>query len=58
MATSNIADGNQEIVLELHQIFISHLIDHNAPDEFLDLWQKAANEPDEGGIWAIDYAQP
>lgn len=40
MATSNIADGNQEIVLELHQIFISHLIDHNAPDVFLDLWQK------------------
>ena len=53
LAKKNIAEGNLEILSELQQLFLSHLSDHKAPDNFLSLWKQ--NDRTSSGSWAIDY---
>ena len=42
---------------DLHALFLEHLVQHDAPEAFLALWQAAPDES-AGGMWAIDYPNP
>ena len=57
LATNDIADQNELIVNELHSLFISHLMQHQASEEFLSFWQKPSKNQVAGGSWAIDYSK-
>lgn len=39
LATNDIADKNKKIVEELHELFISHLLEVGAPKDFMSLWK-------------------
>ena len=41
-----------DAVAEMHELFLSHLKEHNAGDELLALWGDAKEGE---GSWAIDY---
>ena len=57
LATNDIADQNELIVNELHSLFISHLMQYQASEEFLSFWQKSPDNQVAGGSWAIDYPE-
>ena len=57
LATDDIADQNELIVNELHSLFISHLMQYQASEEFLSFWQKSPDNQVAGGSWAIDYPE-
>ncbi len=54
IAENNIAADNMELVKELHELFMAHLTEHNAPEKFLDLWKEEPSG-DGRGKWSIDY---
>ena len=54
IAENNIAADNMELVKELHELFMSHLTEHNASEKFLDLWKEEPSG-DGRGKWSIDY---
>ena len=54
IAENNIAADNMELVKELHEMFMAHLTEHNAPENFLDLWKEEPSG-DGRGKWSIDY---
>ena len=54
LAENNIAADNAGLVAELHEMFMTHLVEHNAPEHFLALWRELPSG--EGrGTWSIDY---
>ena len=53
LAERDVAEGNASIVAELHERFIEHLKEHNAPDNFIKLWGDAGEG---SGKWAVDYS--
>ena len=53
LAERNVVEGNASIVAELHERFIGHLNEHNAPDNFIKLWGDAGEG---AGKWAVDYS--
>ena len=56
LATQNLAHDNEDLVSELHQLFIAHLLEHNAPEGFLALWKESPTGEGKGK-WAIDYPE-
>ena len=56
IATNNLAEDNAALVTELHQLFMAHLLEHNAPENFLALWQELPTG-DGRGKWSIDYPE-
>jgi arylsulfatase A-like enzyme len=55
LAANDIATQNGEVVNSLHQLFIDHLSEHNAPEAFIALWEGLSESDAAGGAWAIDY---
>jgi arylsulfatase A-like enzyme len=55
LAENDIASDNGEVVSTLHQLFIDHLSEHNAPEAFIALWEGISEGDAAGGAWAIDY---
>ena len=53
LATDNVAPNGLEIISELHQLFLDHLANHNAPTDFINLWK--LNDQASNGSWATDY---
>ena len=54
LAENNIAADNVSLVAELHEMFMTHLVEHNAPEHFLALWRELPSG--EGrGTWSVDY---
>ena len=53
LATDNVAPNGLEIISELHQLFLDHLSNHNAPTDFINLWK--LNDQASNGSWATDY---
>jgi hypothetical protein len=45
-----------ELVQALHDMFMAHLTEHNAPEQFLDLWKEEPSG-DGRGKWSIDYPE-
>lgn len=54
LAAHNVAEGNPAVVTELHEALLTHLREHDAPKDVIELWQEA---PVKGaaGASAIDY---
>ncbi|MCG9126101.1 hypothetical protein JT359_00745 [Candidatus Poribacteria bacterium] len=43
------------LLTELHQLFMAYLLEHNAPEKCIALWQDALTGGGEGK-WTIDYS--
>ena len=43
LAKNNLASENQEIINELHELFIAYLSNHRASDEFSSLWKQSSD---------------
>ncbi|HIE29453.1 TPA: hypothetical protein EYP66_19465 [Candidatus Poribacteria bacterium] len=54
MAVDDIAVENEVVVKEMHELLISYLQEHNAPEDALNFWGKNPRL-DADGTWAIDY---
>ncbi|NOZ20907.1 MAG: sulfatase-like hydrolase/transferase [Planctomycetes bacterium] len=52
LAANDIAAENEGVVAEMHELFLSHLREHGASEEFMALWGDAKEG---AGEWAIDY---
>lgn len=55
LAENDIAVENGEVASTLHQLFINHLSEHNAPEVFIALWEGISDGDAAEGAWAIDY---
>ena len=40
LAENDVSDDNSFVVKKLHELFVTHLHDHRATDEFLSLWKR------------------
>jgi len=58
LATTDVSAENRELVADLHQLFLSHLTAHKAPDDLVSLWGRAGTSGAGSGAWAIDYPHP
>lgn len=56
LAETDVADGNEAVMAELHGLLVEHLREHNASDATIALWESAADEATKGS-WAIDYPE-
>jgi arylsulfatase A-like enzyme len=54
LAETDVAADHPDVVAELHERFLAHLREHDAPEPTLALWQSVADETTKGS-WAIDY---
>ncbi len=54
LAENNIACDNEDIVQEMHKLFIDYLHEHNAPSECIDCWGIRPYRSSDG-TWARDY---
>jgi len=54
LAQTNVAADHPEALADMHERFLAHLQQHDAPDATLALWQSVADESEKGS-WAIDY---
>ncbi|MCZ6676638.1 MAG: sulfatase [Candidatus Poribacteria bacterium] len=57
LAANDLAAGNADVIKEVHELFMAHLSDHRAPEDFLSLWEGLSEGDAGGGIWAIDYSE-
>ena len=55
LASNNLAEDNAALLSELHQLFIGYLLEHNAPENSISLWQDSLTGDGEGK-WTIDYS--
>jgi len=56
LATNDISADNENVVGEMHELLLSHLKQHNAPEDALKCWGKAPRL-NADGTWAIDYGK-
>lgn len=56
LAEHDLAAEHGQVVRELHELFVQHLAEHRAPEEFLSLWSDVPERAGQGR-WAIDYAE-
>jgi arylsulfatase A-like enzyme len=56
LATTNLARDHPGVLVELHEMLVTHLHDHGAADEMQGLWHENTLGAD--GDWAIDYPEP
>jgi len=54
LAAEDILADNENIVREMHDLLISHLKEHDAPDDALRCWGRNPRL-NADGTWAIDY---
>jgi len=54
LAVSDISADNEKVVRDMHELLISHLKQHNAPEDTLKCWGKNPRL-NADGTWAIDY---
>ena len=50
----DISADNEDVVREMHNLLVSHLKEHNAPDDALKCWGRNPRLNADGS-WAIDY---
>lgn len=55
LAAEDISADNEDTVREMHELLISHLKEHDAPDDALKCWGRNPRLNADGS-WAIDYA--
>jgi len=55
LASNNLAEDNGALLTELHQLFMAYLLEHNAPEKCISLWQDSLTGDGEGK-WKIDYS--
>ena len=56
-AANDIAADHSGVVNDLHNLFMAHLSDHQAPEAFAALWTRTGDSETGGGGWAIDYPE-
>jgi arylsulfatase A-like enzyme len=54
LAETDIAADHPEQIVELYELFLAHLGQHNASEDMLALWQRTGLDQ-ATGTWAIDY---
>jgi hypothetical protein len=54
LAKDDLADQNGGIVREMHELFLAHLRDNDAPADALSCWGANPRQSVDG-TWAIDY---
>lgn len=57
LAGHDVAADNPGVASELRDLFLTHLAEHRAPAELLELWQEPAAGGSSDGAWAIDYPE-
>jgi len=55
LAENDIGKDNETVVKEMHDLLISYLKEHNAPEDMLKCWGKNPHLNADGS-WAIDYS--
>ena len=55
LAENDIAGDNESVVKEMHDLLISHLVEHDAPKEAMECWGKNPRLNADGS-WAVDYS--
>ena len=53
LATTDVARDHPEVLIELHELLLTHLQEHGATEEMRCLWHQ--DTLGAGGDWAIDY---
>ena len=56
LAATNLAQDHPEVLVELHEMLVTHLHEHGAAAEMEGLWHEDTLGAE--GDWAIDYAGP
>ncbi|NQT53126.1 sulfatase-like hydrolase/transferase, partial [bacterium] len=57
LAETDVSDGNESVLADMHALLVEHLREHGASDATVGLWESAADEATKGS-WAIDYPEP
>jgi arylsulfatase A-like enzyme len=56
LAATDVARDHPEVLVELHELLLAHLLEHGAEEQVRCLWHQ--DTLGAGGDWAIDYPQP